>query len=77
VAYAACSVKSVEVASVRHSANSLATKAFFASIRSTVSLPSWCPAYPGFFLYYPSRRQLPAALRAFVDFARSGGGAVD
>jgi DNA-binding transcriptional LysR family regulator len=36
-------------------------------------LADWCPAYPGFFLYYPSRRQLPAALRAFVDFARSGG----
>jgi DNA-binding transcriptional LysR family regulator len=34
-------------------------------------LTDWCPAYPGFFLYYPSRRQLPAALRAFVDFART------
>ena len=33
-------------------------------------LADWCPAYPGFFLYYPSRRQLPAALRAFVDFAK-------
>jgi DNA-binding transcriptional LysR family regulator len=36
-------------------------------------LADWCPAYPGFFLYYPSRRQLPTALRAFIDFARSGG----
>ena len=34
-------------------------------------LEDWCPFYPGFFLYYPGRRQLPAALRAFVDFARS------
>ena len=34
-------------------------------------LADWCPYYPGFFLYYPSRRQLPAALRAFVDFART------
>ncbi|WP_291621953.1 LysR substrate-binding domain-containing protein, partial [Bradyrhizobium sp.] len=34
-------------------------------------LADWCPAYPGFFLYYPSRRQLPAALRAFLDFART------
>jgi DNA-binding transcriptional LysR family regulator len=34
-------------------------------------LADWCPAYPGFFLYYPSRRQIPAALRAFVDFARA------
>ncbi|QRY70443.1 hypothetical protein JVX98_30780 (plasmid) [Ensifer sp. PDNC004] len=25
----------------------------------------------GFYLYYPSRRQMPAALRAFVDFARA------
>jgi DNA-binding transcriptional LysR family regulator len=34
-------------------------------------LEDWCPSYPGFFLYYPSRRQLPSALRAFVDFARA------
>jgi DNA-binding transcriptional LysR family regulator len=34
-------------------------------------LADWCPAYPGFFMYYPSRRQLPAALRAFVDFAKA------
>jgi DNA-binding transcriptional LysR family regulator len=34
-------------------------------------LQDWCPLYPGFYLYYPSRRQLPATLRAFVDFARS------
>jgi DNA-binding transcriptional LysR family regulator len=34
-------------------------------------LQDWCPAYPGFFLYYPSRRQLPAALRAFVDFVKT------
>lgn len=39
-------------------------------------LTDWCPAYPGFFLYYPSRRQLPAALRAFVDFARAGGASI-
>lgn len=39
-------------------------------------LADWCPAYPGFFLYYPSRRQLPAALRAFVDFARAAGASV-
>jgi DNA-binding transcriptional LysR family regulator len=36
-------------------------------------LADWCPAYPGFFLYYPSRRQLPAVLRAFIDFARQAG----
>jgi DNA-binding transcriptional LysR family regulator len=34
-------------------------------------LEDWCPHYPGFYLYYPSRRQLPATLRAFLDFART------
>ena len=38
-------------------------------------LEDWCPYYTGFYLYYPSRRQLPAPLRAFVDFARSPVGA--
>jgi len=33
-------------------------------------LEEWCPYYPGFHLYYPSRRQMPSTLRAFVDFAR-------
>jgi DNA-binding transcriptional LysR family regulator len=33
-------------------------------------LEEWCPYYPGFHLYYPSRRQMPATLRAFVDFVR-------
>lgn len=31
-------------------------------------LEDWCPRIPGWFLYYPSRRQLPLALRAFLDF---------
>jgi DNA-binding transcriptional LysR family regulator len=26
----------------------------------------WCPPFPGFFLYYPSRRQQPAALSALI-----------
>ena len=34
-------------------------------------LEDWCPYYPGSCLYYPSRQQLPSALRAFVDFIRS------
>jgi DNA-binding transcriptional LysR family regulator len=33
-------------------------------------LEDWCPSYSGFYLYYPSRRQLPAVLRAFVEFIR-------
>jgi DNA-binding transcriptional LysR family regulator len=31
-------------------------------------LEDWCPYYGGFYLYYPGRRQVPAALRAFIDF---------
>ncbi|MFP2925647.1 LysR family transcriptional regulator [Pyxidicoccus sp. 3LG] len=31
-------------------------------------LDAWCPPFPGFFLYYPGRRQLPAALRALIEF---------
>lgn len=33
-------------------------------------LEDWCPPYNGFHLYYPRRRQLPAVLRAFIDFCR-------
>ena len=33
-------------------------------------LEDWCPPFPGFFLYYPSQRQLPAALSAFIDTLR-------
>jgi DNA-binding transcriptional LysR family regulator len=33
-------------------------------------LEDWCPYYSGFYLYYPGRRQVPAALRAFIDFVR-------
>jgi DNA-binding transcriptional LysR family regulator len=32
-------------------------------------LEDWCEPFPGPFLYYPSRRQVPPALRAFIDFA--------
>ena len=34
-------------------------------------LEDWCPRFPGMFLYHPMRRQMPAALRAFIDVARS------
>jgi len=33
-------------------------------------LQDWCQPYPGFFIYYPSRRQQPAALSAFVNAFR-------
>ena len=31
-------------------------------------LKEWTPPFPGFYLYYPGRRQMPPALRAFIDF---------
>jgi len=34
-------------------------------------LKNWCPHFSGVFLYYPSRRQMPGALRGFIDFMRS------
>jgi DNA-binding transcriptional LysR family regulator len=34
-------------------------------------LQDWAPRSVGFYLYYPSRRQIPAALRAFVDFLKA------
>jgi DNA-binding transcriptional LysR family regulator len=34
-------------------------------------LEAWSPRFPGFYLYYPSRRQPPAPLAAFVEFLRS------
>jgi DNA-binding transcriptional LysR family regulator len=30
-------------------------------------LEDWCPPFAGFFLYYPSRRQQPAALSALIE----------
>jgi len=35
-------------------------------------LEDWCPPFPGFFLYYPSRRQQPAALAALIETLRLG-----
>jgi DNA-binding transcriptional LysR family regulator len=33
-------------------------------------LGDWCPYWPGLYLFYPSRRQMPAPLRALIDFTR-------
>lgn len=33
-------------------------------------LEDWCEPFDGFYIYYPTRRQMRPALRAFVDFFR-------
>lgn len=33
-------------------------------------LRDWCPSFPGYFLYYPSRRNQPAALAALIGALR-------
>jgi DNA-binding transcriptional LysR family regulator len=33
-------------------------------------LRDWCPTFQGYFLYYPSRRNQPAALSALIDTLR-------
>jgi len=33
-------------------------------------LKDWCPTFPGYFLYYPSRRNQPAALAALIQTLR-------
>jgi len=43
------------------------------SIEAGLLLPvleDWSPEYPGLCLYYPSRRNVPARLRAFIDLIR-------
>ena len=35
-------------------------------------LKDWCPAFPGYFLYYPSRRNQPAALSVLIETLRHG-----
>ena len=37
-------------------------------------LSGFSPTFPGFYLYYPSRRQQPSKLKAFVDYALSHAG---
>jgi DNA-binding transcriptional LysR family regulator len=37
-------------------------------------LPDWTPSFAGYFLYYPSRRQMPSTLAALVDALRQARG---
>jgi DNA-binding transcriptional LysR family regulator len=39
--------------------------------RLVEALVPWSPHFPGPLLYYPSRRHMPAPLRAFIDFVRT------
>jgi DNA-binding transcriptional LysR family regulator len=41
--------------------------------RLVAVLDDWLPPFDGPFLNYPSRRHMPAALRAFIDFVREEG----
>jgi DNA-binding transcriptional LysR family regulator len=38
--------------------------------RLTRILEKWCPAFPGYYLYHPSRRQTPPALAALIAALR-------
>lgn len=42
-----------------------------ASGRLVRVLEDWCQPFSGFFLYYPSRRQIPPALRTLIDFLQA------
>ncbi|TJW09538.1 MAG: LysR family transcriptional regulator [Mesorhizobium sp.] len=35
-------------------------------------LEAWSPRFPGFYLYHPSSRHVPPALRVFIDFLLAG-----
>ena len=43
----------------------------FASGRLVPLLEPWWPVFPGFYLYHPSRAQMPRKLRVFIDFLQA------
>ncbi|RKG77263.1 LysR family transcriptional regulator [Corallococcus terminator] len=45
---------------------------FVADKRLVRVLEPYCPALPGFFLYYPSRSQVTPKLKALIDFLKKG-----
>jgi DNA-binding transcriptional LysR family regulator len=45
-------------------------KASLANGELVAVLSDWTPPFAGHHLYYPSRRLVPAALRAFIDVLR-------
>lgn len=46
-------------------------EAYISRKRLVPLLADWAPRSVGFYLYYPSRRQTPAALKAFIDFIKA------
>jgi DNA-binding transcriptional LysR family regulator len=46
-------------------------EAHIARKRLVPLLEDWMPRSVGFYLYYPSRRQIPAALKAFIGFIKA------
>jgi DNA-binding transcriptional LysR family regulator len=46
------------------------TAPYLADGRLIPILAAWCVAVSGVYIYYPSRRQIPATLQAFINFAR-------
>jgi DNA-binding transcriptional LysR family regulator len=46
-------------------------EALCASKKLIPLLEDWAPPSVGFFLYYPSRRQTPAPLQAFIEFLKA------
>ncbi|HLK41095.1 MAG TPA: LysR substrate-binding domain-containing protein, partial [Polyangiaceae bacterium] len=47
-----------------------AVAAHVAAGRLTRVLEKWCPPFPGYYLYHPSRRQTPPALSALIAALR-------
>ena len=43
---------------------------YVADGRLVTLLEEWCPTLSGVYIYYPSRRQIPAPVEAFANFAR-------
>jgi DNA-binding transcriptional LysR family regulator len=66
----------VEIAAVEAGLGLMATFEGFvaesiAAGRMETVLDDWLPPFSGPYLYYPSRRHMPAPLRAFVDFVKA------
>lgn len=44
---------------------------FVRSDQLVTLLEDWSPPFPGLFLYYPSRRQVPTTLRVFIEYLQT------